>query len=256
MSTDQNHQVLRTLRALNVVVRSSRPMTGQELGARLGIHQTSASRLLRSLATAGYCREVSGGYVPDLQVFALGADAVESFPIISQYRSVMTELSLRDPSLDITLATLHNGVPLYFLRTLAGRAMPYSARDYPLNLSVASMRLLLTRSRSEALELLQEEERRGWEQPTATAPAGPLEALELALAQLHRDALVIPGWLHPEHIAGAVPVKLPHPTQFVLAASSTDRPVDAESLITTLLEHRSVIENHRPVSSQGSARRV
>lgn len=242
--SNQNQQVLRTLQALNVVVRSPVPVTGLHLGEVLGIHQTSASRLLRSLAAAGYCVEIPGsGYVPDLQVFALGADAVESFPIVPRYRPVITELSLRDPALDITLVTLHNGSPLYFLRTLAGRPVPFMSRRYPLHLSVASLRLLLMAPPAEALALLEREAAHGdWSRPTSATPATPEEALTLARQHLLRDSLIISGWLARNHIAGAVPVALPHRSQFVLSISTTTDHLTPEKLADVLAGYRATIE--------------
>lgn len=218
-----NQAVHRALRALEIVAASDTPLAGAEIGRRLGIHQTSASRLMRSLVRDGYVQEVRGGFIPGLSAFGLAVAAGENYPVVTRYREAITEISSRWPRFDVTLVTMYRGRQLYFLRTSAGHPIPLSGRRFPLHLSAAGLRLLLDRPVAEALEVL-ERDSLGlqWRQPTTRSPADPEEALDRARRALHGEALILSGWLLPEHRSGAIPVAIGESTDFVLAMSIHD----------------------------------
>lgn len=247
MSADgQVQAVQRVLEALDLLVTARAPITGSEIGQRLGVHQTTASRLMRSLVAAGYARPaVGGGFEPGLRAFALGAEAADSFPLVQKLRPPMRELAQQHLAYELTLATLWDDQPLYFLRTLAGHPIPFSSRPYPLHQSAASLRLLLDRPAPEALQALdRSRERWGWARPTENIPADAEAVLAQARHHLHDDTLVLTHWLTPNHLAGVISLDLAETEPFVLSmVSTTDRTTEVE-LRLALAEARRLLETH------------
>jgi len=239
-----NQAVHRALSALAMLAESPTPLSGGEIGRRLGIHQTSASRLVRSLVGLGYAREVPGGFVPDLQLFSLVAEASQSYPLVVRYHDTMAELSRSLPNFDVTMVTLHQRRPLYFLRSRNGQPAPLSTQRWPLHLSVASLRLLLELPEDEALEALElDSAALPWERPTALTPADPVETLTRARRSLHGDALVLSGWVLEGHRAGAIPVAIGEPTTFVIALSVDQGSYSEDDFVSLLHRARQAIEN-------------
>jgi len=246
--TDSRNQgVERALDALGLLVRAGKPLTGTEVGEALGIHQTSASRLMRTLVASGYARAAAGGgFEPDLRVFAMGADAVEAFPLVSELREPMNAIAQEHPDCEITLATVVNGRPLYFLRSIAGERISFSTRRYPLHLSTASLRVLMELPEAAMLDALRTSgEELGWERPTDVVPLTPEGVLEAARRNLRGDALVISSWLSPTHISGAISIQTDEASPFVLAIISDLGRTDETELRLHLAEGRRRLENHQ-----------
>lgn len=243
----RNQGVERALDALGLLVRAGKPLTGTEIGEALGVHQTSASRLMRTLVASGYARAASGGgFEPDLRVFAMGADAIEAFPLVSELREPMNAIAQEHPDCEVTLATVVNGRPLYFLRSIAGQRISFSTRRYPLHLSTASLRVLLELPEQTMLDALRASgDELGWERPTTDVPATPEGVLEAAKQNLRGDALVISSWLGPKHISGAISIDTDEAAPFVLAIISDLDHTSESELRLHLAEGRRRLENHQ-----------
>jgi len=233
------------LEILAVVVRAGRPIPAGEIAEQLGAHPSTVSRILTTLGGQGLVRRHRRqGFVPDFDVFALGAASVEGFGLVTAAWDPMHEVAVANPGLEAVLVTLWQGETLYFCRVSErGHPLPFSSRTYPLHQSTAALRLLLDRPREEAVALLEESQsRRGWENPVGGIPEDPVAVLERVAPLVERGSLVTTGWLTADHIAGAIPVHVPEAPPFVLSLSGRQDDVDVASLRLALLEGRHVVE--------------
>ncbi|WP_129663919.1 IclR family transcriptional regulator [Phytoactinopolyspora endophytica] len=233
------------LEILSLMVRAGRPLSATAIGERVGLHQTSVSRIIRTLSADGYVRRAgSRGYVPDFGVFALGTAAVEGFHLVDTARPAMEDIAAEFDGFEATLATLWRGELLHFNRTRLGQAsIPFSSRGFPFHLSSAALRLMADRPHAEAIALLeQSRDRQGWKRPTDRVPGTPAEIADLLGSAVERGVLILRRWVTESHVAGSIDVELPNYPPFALSVAGEAERVDDDSLRLWLHEARRRVE--------------
>lgn len=233
------------LQILDLLVSSDRPLSATAIGAQIGLHQTSVSRIIRTLITEGFVRKAgTRGFLPDFGVFALGAAAVEDFHLVDTAAPAMCDIAAEIPKFETVLVTMWHGQLLHFVRTQQGQAItPFSSRGFPLHLSSAGLRILIDLPRPKAIELLEaSRDRRGWARPTELVPRTPEEALDVAQGLLERGTLITTGWVHDWHISGSIDVEIPDYPPFVLAIYGAAADTTEDSLRLSLHESRRRLE--------------
>lgn len=213
--------LMRGLDTLRLLVESGRPMSPTELAEAVGVHQSSVSRILSTLATAGYVRKVAGRrFEPDFGVLTL-ASAVTNFPLVRKPRAAMAEAASMCPGCLISLSILWRGQILYFLRTIQGEdTVDFWGTGFPLHQSAPGMRMLLELPEQDALEMLaMSRVRHGWPRGSDATPATETEALERARALLDHDILIVDDWYEPGRFGSATLIDHPadHPVALSLA---------------------------------------
>ncbi|GAA5011273.1 IclR family transcriptional regulator [Actinopolymorpha pittospori] len=213
--------LMRGLDTLRLLVESGRPMSPTELAEAVGVHQSSVSRILSTLATAGYVRKVAGRrFEPDFGVLTL-ASAVTAFPLVRKPRAAMAEAASMCPGCLISLSILWRGQILYFLRTVQGEeTVDFWGTGFPLHQSAPGMRMLLELPEQDALEMLaMSRVRHGWPRGSDATPATEVEALERARALFDHDILIIDDWHEPDRFGAATLIDYPgdHPVALSLA---------------------------------------
>jgi DNA-binding IclR family transcriptional regulator len=126
----------RGLEILRLLAESNTPLSSTDIARRLGLHQSSASRILKTLSTAGYVRKPTyHSFTVDYGAIALGGRALHTFPLITKPREAIVAIAQRTGML-VALGTIWDGELLYFLRSEKGReVVSASAGGYPLHLS-------------------------------------------------------------------------------------------------------------------------
>lgn len=225
------------LEILRLLVDAQRPLTATEIAKNVGLHQSSASRILKTLAIAGYVRKPDyHSFAPDFGVLALGGSAIRNFPIANKPRAVLAALAERSHGLLVSLAALWRGQVIYFLRMQKGHEpVVFSAGGFPLHLSSPALRLMLEMPQAEALELLAASRQRyDWERPSNKVSASADALLRSARGLLRHDGLILDGWQGPGKMSAAIPVNVPGAGDFP-AALALSGPSDAASYETILL---------------------
>lgn len=210
---------------LTILVDEHRPMSPTEIAERVGIHQSSASRILAALGQAGFVRKTSGRrFTPDFGVLTLSS-AVHDFDLIHKPRSVIEEAARRNPGAMFSLGMMWRDHIIYFLRAKDGaETVDFIGSGYPLHLSTPGLRLLLDMPEADALRALRKSrDRHGWEQTTDQVPATEEEALSNARKLLTHDLLILDGLANPRNMAGAIPLATDEPVALSMTtrASST-----------------------------------
>jgi DNA-binding IclR family transcriptional regulator len=233
----------RGLDVLRVVTESARPLGATEIAAKVGLHQSWVSRVLRALADAGYVRKPDyRSFAADYGALALGGNALAQFPLATRPRAAVRALAER-AGMNVALATLWRGQLIYLMRADRGQELIPLAIGFPLHLSSIGLRLLLDLPRAEALELLAESRRRyGWDRPTATVPTTPAAALDRAKADSRHGCVVLEGWLNERHLGCAIPITAPGEPPSALAVSRTSGDESVERALLWLQEGRRDVE--------------
>ncbi|MBN2711041.1 MAG: helix-turn-helix domain-containing protein [Planctomycetes bacterium] len=106
----------RSLAILKLLAREKR-MTATAVSERLGVHQTTASRLLLSLLKEGLVRKTDyRSFCLDYGALVFAGEALASFPLIKSSTAVCNRLA-REHGLSATVAMLREGRLLYLTRT-------------------------------------------------------------------------------------------------------------------------------------------
>jgi IclR family pca regulon transcriptional regulator len=214
-----NQALARGLHALQMVVAEGVGLTGTEVARRLGIHQSSASRILATLIEGGYIRkDSSGAFVPDYGLFAL-ALAAGRVQFLQAARGPLEEVAAEHPGVLLAMSVLWRDEMIYLLRTRARtETVTFWSGTFPLNVSILGLQLLLQLPEDEALRNLRADRaRNGWGGDPAVVPSTEEGVLEAARAAVADDVLILQNWLYPGHIAGAIDVATPEPHPVALA---------------------------------------
>ncbi len=236
--------LMRGLATLRLLVEEGQPMSPTELAARVGLHQSSVSRILSTLAAAGYVRKVANRrFEPDFGVLTL-ASAVTTFPLVHKPRAAMEEAAAMCRGCLISLSILWRGQILYFLRTVEGYdTVDFWGAGFPLHQSAPGMRMLLELPESEALQTLAlSRSRHGWPSDSEATPASEAEALQRARELLDHDILIIDGWHDAGRFGAATLIDYPadHP---VALAVTGPRDVATDDVVRLwLLQIRRAVE--------------
>lgn len=214
-----NQALARGLHILRVLVDEGQPMTGTEIARRMGLHQSSVSRVLATLIEVGYARRsATGGFEPDYGVLALGSSTTR-LPLITRPRRVFEELVAEGFGDLVSMCMLWRDEMIYLLRASPGsEPLAFWSGGFPLNVSVPALRLLVDRDEDEALAILGASRTRfGWGGRPEKVPGTEQELLSTARRMINDDVLILEEWIDVGHISGAIPVRTSEPHPVALA---------------------------------------
>ncbi|NED94490.1 helix-turn-helix domain-containing protein [Phytoactinopolyspora alkaliphila] len=230
---------------LQTLVESDEPLSASEIARRVGLHQSSVSRILATLAEAGYARKTGyRSFAPDFGVLSLGAAAITKFRLAHQPRKAMEAAAQTARGMAVSLSVLWRGEVIYFLRTHDGEPpVLFNATGWPLHLSAPGLRLLLDLPEDEALEMLRKSrEKYGWERPEPPAPQSEEEALRRGRELLLHDCLILDGWLMPGHMSSAITVDAPNEPPVALSITGLTKLADPDTIRLWLHSFRRSVE--------------
>ncbi|MFW6600250.1 helix-turn-helix domain-containing protein [Propionibacteriaceae bacterium Y2011] len=233
-----NQALARGLHILRMLVDEGTPMTATEVGRRIGIHQSSASRILATLGEVGYVRKSDNGqFEPDYGVLALGS-ATTRLPLITRPREVFQEIVEENPYIGASMCMLFRDEMIYLLRARSGSdTLTFWSNGFPINISAPGLRLLLDLPEHDATAILQSSRQRfGWGGRPAVVPATEAEVLAKAQHLLHDEVLLLRDWHVDGETGGAIPIRTPEPHPVALALVDASGTYSDERL--TLLLHQ------------------
>lgn len=212
---------MRGIEILRLLVEAGEPLSPTELAGKVGLHQSSVSRALATLAEAGYVRKTANRrFEPDFGVLTLAA-AVGNFPLTRKPRAVVEEAAARLPGVLVTLSILWRGQILYFLRADgAYDEVEFWGANFPLHQSAPGMRMLLSLPDEEALRHLRDSRARcGWPLEGDITPRDEAGALRQARDLLDHDILILEGWHRNDRVGAATLID--YPADYPVAVSIT-----------------------------------
>lgn len=234
----------RGLTGLKILVDEGAPMTATELGRRVGLHQSSISRVLATLTGLGYVRkDDQGRFVPDYGGLSL-ASSTSLFPLIEQPRQALQQVADAHAGINVSLCIWWRGQLIYLLRAIRDVDMLELGRpSFPMNISSPGLRVLIDLPEGEAVAALGESRATyGWGGAAEIVPPTELEVLAVAKKLVEHDVLILEGWHHAGSIGGAIPVKTPERHPVMLAISGAQGLADAATLRLWLHDARRTIE--------------
>ncbi|HIT77081.1 MAG TPA: helix-turn-helix domain-containing protein [Candidatus Avipropionibacterium avicola] len=227
------------LEILDLLLAQGRPLSGGEIAGSVGLHQSTVSRLLRTLIDNGYVARVRGGNVPALRMLQFSRVAT-AFPLVSALRPLVAEIAQSRPADHVNVCAHVHGELIYLVRAQAGTE-PVTGLSFPLHMSSAALRLLVDLPREEALSALRRSrDRYGWVGGPGL-PADEESALETARQSVDHDVLVLDRWT-VNSLSAAIPLAVPgeHPLALAIAGPHT---VDHRDLQLVLHDARRRIES-------------
>jgi DNA-binding IclR family transcriptional regulator len=218
----------RGLTILRHLVEADGPLTATELAQRCGMHQSTASRILQTLAQAGYVSKEQSGFIPDYGVLALAVSARGRFAIMQRPRAALEEVAARCDGLSVALCMLWRQQVLYFLRmTAGGDPTPFDGDGYPMHLSLPALRLLADMPEAEATGLLaRSREQFGWHRPSSAWPADEASLLARARAEIAGTIPLRPYGGYPLALAIYGPREITTPDKLRLQLHEARRDVE------------------------------
>lgn len=234
----------RGLHILRMLVDQAGPMTATEIARRIGLHQSSASRILATLTDVGYVRKnETGRFVPDYGMLALGS-ATTKLPLISRPRAAFEQIVGEHTALTLSLCMLWRDEMIYLLRATSGsEPLAFWSGGFPLNISSPGMRLLVDLPESEAVDILRASRQRfGWGGRPEVVPATEEGVLASARSLVADDVLVLAGWVLPGHIGAAIRIDTPEPHPVALAVVDDSGELGPDKLTLLLHQARRTVE--------------
>lgn len=241
---NSNQALARGLHILRMLVDGGGALTATEIGRRIGLHQSSVSRILATLTEVGYVRKNSAGrFEPDYGVIAL-ASATTRLPLIDRPRQAAVDFVSEHPGLRLSMCMLWRDEMIYLLRAQAGsEPLTYWTGGFPLNISSPGLRLLVDLPEDEASAILAaSRERVGWGGRPEVVPATEEGVLRKARALVTDEVLILDEWFLPGRIAGAIPITTPEPHPVALSLADESDHMSAERLTVLLHQARRLIE--------------
>ena len=214
--------LMRGIEILRLLVEAGEPVSPTELARQVGLHQSSVSRVLATLAAAGYVRKTTNRrFEPDFGVLTLAA-AVTKFPLVRKPRAVIEDAAAAHPGVLITLSILWRGQILYFLRAEGDQdIIDFWGAGFPLHQSAPGMRMLVSLPEDEALTFLRSSrERNGWPRADNVTPRDEAEALRRARNLLDHDILILDGWHQRQRFGAATLIDYPADYPVALSISA------------------------------------
>ncbi|SDT21805.1 helix-turn-helix domain-containing protein [Microlunatus soli] len=243
-ATTGSQALARGLHILRMLVDEGAPMTATEIARRVGLHQSSVSRILATLSEAGHVRKNDAGrFVPDYGVLAL-ASATTRMPLLRRPRKVFEELIAEHPQIGVSMCMLWRDEMIYLLRARSGGEPLnyYWSGGFPLNISSPALRLLVDLDDADARAILAASRRRhGWGGRPGVAPATEEATLQAARGLLVDDVIILKGWYEPQLTGGAIAIETPEPHPVALALVDDGR-LSPERLTVLLHQARRRIE--------------
>lgn len=251
LGANNNQALARGLHILRMLIDEGEPMTATEIARRIGLHQSSASRILATLSEVGYVRKNGAGrFVPDYGVLAL-ASATTKLPLISRPRQAFEAFVDDHPGLMISMCLLWRDEMIYLLRARSGsEPLVYWSGGYPLNISTPALRLLVDLPDEAAISILSASRRRfGWGGRPDVVPDTEEALLSQARGMVTDDVLILSEWYPGRHIAGAIPIDTPEPHPVSLAIVDETGKLPPQRL--TVLLHRARRDIERSFTGPG-----
>lgn len=233
----QTKALMRGLTILRLLVDAPGPLTATEIARRCGLHQSSVSRILSTLAQEGYVRkETYHSFVPDYGVLALGVACQSRFDLIEKPRQPMADAADRCSGLTVSLCMLWRDQMLYFLRSNSGRRpVLFEGDGYPMHLSSPALLFVAGMDDEAAMHLLQQSRRRfGWDRPTENLPRDERDAISIARGLLGHDCMILTDWGEPDHVSAAINLR-PHEGHRLAVALSGRRGTASNDKLQLLL---------------------
>lgn len=144
----------RSLEILSILAVNGK-MTASALAKQIGIHQTSASRMLQSMQKARIVYKPDfHSFALDIGVLLLAGSALHGFPTVGRAVGICSTIS-RTHGLDAAAGALFNGKILYFARS--GMNMDFRIVDdsnYPVHLSSIGLAVTYGEGKREALKTI------------------------------------------------------------------------------------------------------
>lgn len=234
----------RGLEILRLLVEAGAPMSPTELADRVGIHQSSASRILATLVEEGFVRRVSGRrFEPDFGVLTLAA-AVTNLPLVRRPRQAMEAAAAQSPGALISLSVLWRGQIIYILRTEHGtETVEFWRAGFPLHQSAPGMRMLLSLPEEQALRWLRaSRDRFGWALGSDATPVDEADALRRAHALLDHDILILDGWFAAGSVGSATLIDTDADYPVALSLTAPRELASDDKIRLWLLEIRRSVE--------------
>lgn len=199
----QIQALARGLEILDLLLEAGGPVTGGELARRVGLHESSVSRLLQTLIRSGYVSRVAGGNVPALRMLRFSR-VTGAFPMIARVRPVLERIAAEHPQHHVNLCAYGQRDVTHLVRCQTGTDT-ITGFSFPLHRSSAAMRHLADLPDDEALAALRGSRTRyGWAGGPQLPPDEP-SALVWARQHLHHDVLVLSEWTAGA-VSGAIPL--------------------------------------------------
>ena len=239
-----NQALARGLHILQMLVTEGSPMTATAVAKRLGMHQTSASRILATMIDVGYVRRDHAGlFEPDYGVLAL-ASSTTRLPLITKPRPAVDRFIEKYPELNLTMCMLWRDELIYLLRVQrTSEPVIFWSGAFPINISSPGLRLLVDLPDDEAISILRvSRERLGWGGRPETVPETEEELLSTARGLVVDEVLTLKNWYREDHIGGAIPIETPEPHPVALAIVDNDGHLTTEKLTVLLHQVRRDIE--------------
>jgi DNA-binding IclR family transcriptional regulator len=228
---------------LRLLVDEGSPMTATEIARRIGVHQSSVSRILATLTQVGYVRKTPDRrFAPDFGVLSL-ASATTWFPMIRKPRAAMEAIAAAHPDVEVTLCMIWRGEMIYFLRTRHHSGSIDFSMGFPVQLSAPGLRMLVDLPEEQALEVLRQSRGRyGWP-GTDAVPQTEEEVLDWARAHVEHDVLVLPEWGYEGRVGAAIPIKTDEDHPVALALTGPVEAADPATLRLWLHDGRRSVES-------------
>lgn len=207
---------------LRLLVESGGPISASRIAVQLGMHQSSVSRILASLAAEGFVRQINGQhYEPDFGLLTLSTAAAKRFDLASKPYVAMAEAARDCHGYKFSIGVLWRDEIVYFLEFInTQEPVLFSFPAFPLHLSAPALRQLHTLPRAEAEEILERSRfRHGWSQPTSRVPSGTAELMDVTKELIVDDCLILNMWSNPVAVQAALPLDVPvgAPTSLALS---------------------------------------
>lgn len=241
---NSNQALARGLHILRMLIDGGEPMTATEIARRIGLHQSSASRILATLTEVGYVRKNEvGRFVPDYGVLAL-ASATTRLPLINKPRQAIQQFADDHPGVSLSLCLLWRDEMIYLLRTARGsEPLVYWSGGFPYNISTPALRLLVDLPDDDAIAILRASRHRyGWGGRPEVVPDTEAGVLAKARSLVADDVLILDEWFREGHIGGAIPIETPEPHPVSLAVVDDTAHMSSERLTVLLHRARRLVE--------------
>jgi DNA-binding IclR family transcriptional regulator len=149
--------LVRGMRILELLSENGR-MTATDIAKEIGIHQSSASRLLNSLAEAGMVHKPKfKSFSLDYGVLLFAGKTLHHFPLVSKATLVCDRLVAAHPGYSATVGTLFRN-RLIYLTTVknVSSLMLIDNPDFPIHMSSLGRTLAYRQGRKKALEIFEQ----------------------------------------------------------------------------------------------------
>ncbi len=210
LTTNGTQSIVRGLQILAALIDSDRPMTATELAGRVGLHQSTASRILSTFQAIGFVRKPDyHHFAPDLGLALFAGRMAKQYPMIRRALPVLQRRVEEYAGFGVTLCSLWRQELLILVkRDPHGEFLAMPANRSPLHLSAAGLRHLLEMSEREALaHLKHSRDEFGWQRPTKNVPATAKATLAAARKACKGDVLTLTDWAGPDEQKAAVPIR-------------------------------------------------